>query len=133
MEIDHETIPEHAKDLILGAKNGHARHDTIYAFLDYHCSRCDTDTEMLAMLNDKLDDVETIGSGMAYNTRKSYHDSIVLKHSLQNAISMKKKAKKQKPILSGNMDANYGDYELDTNPATDKKIKSLNEEWAKLN
>ena len=29
------------------------------------------------------------------------------------------------------MDANYGDQELDTHPATDTKIKSLNEEWAK--
>ena len=133
MEIDHETIPEHAKDLILGAKNGHARHDTIHAFLDYHCSRCDTDSEMLAMLNDKLDDIQTIGSGMSYNTRKSYHDSMVLKHSLQNAISMKKKNKKQKPILSGNMGADYGTYDLKLDPATNKKIESLNEEWAKLN
>ena len=68
------------------------------AFLDYHCSRCDTDSEMLAMLSDKLDDIQTIGSGMSYNTRKSYHDSMVLKHSLQKAISMKKKTKKQKPV-----------------------------------
>jgi len=131
MEIDQETIPEHAKDLILGAKNGHARHDTIYEFLDYHCSRCDTDTEMLAMLNDKLDDVQTIGSGMAYNTRKSYHDSIVLKRSLQKAISMKKKNKK--PIVSGVMGADYGNRELKLDPAVDKKIQTLNEEWKKLN
>lgn len=129
MEIDQETIPEHAKDLILGAKNGHARHDTIHGFLDWHCSRCDTDSEMLAMLNDKLDDVQTTGSGMSYNTRKSYHDSIVLKYSLQNAM----KKKKQKPILSGNINSNYGDYELKIDPATDKEFQTLKEEWKKLN
>ena len=132
MEIDQETIPEHAKDLILGAKNGHARHDTIHEFLDYHCSRCDTDTERLAMLNDKLDDVQANYS-MTYNTRNSYYNGIVMKWSLQKVISMKKKNKKKKPIVSGNMSADYGDYELKTDPATDKKIETINEEWAKLN
>ena len=133
MEIEHESIPENAKDLVLGAKNGHARHDTIHNWLDYHCSRCDTDSEMLAMLNDKLDDIQTIGSGMSYNTRKSYHDSMVLKYSLQKALSMKKKNKKQKPVLSGNMGADYGDYELKTDPKTDEQIENINKEWANIN
>lgn len=133
MEIEPEPTPERAKDLKLLPKNSAGRHDQIFKWLDTWCSACDTDSEKLAMLNDKLDDLQVTGTGMSYNTRKSFFDSMVLKFSLQNTISMKKKTKKQKPILSGNMGAEYGTYDLKLDPATNKKIESLNEEWAKLN
>ena len=93
-------LVEQAKDLKLLPKNSAGRHDQIFTWLDRWCNMCESDREMLAMLNDKLDDLQTTGTGMSYNTRKSYHDSMVMKWSLQNAVRKSKEPKQKSGFIT---------------------------------
>ena len=88
-------LVEQAKDLKLLPKNSAGRHDQIFTWLDTWCSSCESDSEMLLVLNEKLDDLQTTGTGMSYNTRKSFFDSMVMKWSLQNAVRKSKEPKQK--------------------------------------
>lgn len=108
MEYPENPRIEMAKDLKLLPKNSAGRHDQIFTWLDSWCSSCESDSEMLLVLNEKLDDLQTTGTGMSYSTRKSFYDSMVMKHSLQNAVRKSKEPKKISGFTTPEPDKNIG-------------------------